>query len=247
MPWRVLVVSVHLQLANSLLVTGMYLSNPQVPVSSPYYMPALVLFHCLLNSVSGSPGLLDCLVITGRRLFMSGFGVPWQLSNGVLLGLLSQGLSRRWLQHQDCAERQERGGKRWTAEDEWPTPQVFVIAFIPHHFVHRTLKREVCYTFCLVNMEFVAHSVQSGVQILPVESLERQETGCTSALTCSFSLFKKKLLSNFTHKVLFYFFKQFVTVWLIYLVGTSGCKKNKVRLYRSLWKNDYFSLDLSPQ
>lgn len=54
------------------LVTGLYLSNPWVPVSPPHYMPALVLFHCLLNSVSGSPGLCDCLVITRRRLFLSG-------------------------------------------------------------------------------------------------------------------------------------------------------------------------------
>lgn len=91
MPCRLSVVSVNLQSADLLLVTGMYLSNPRVPVSPPHDMPALVLFHCFLNSISGSPGLWDCSVIIRRRLFLSGIQramavIQWDVCRAIVLG-----------------------------------------------------------------------------------------------------------------------------------------------------------------
>ena len=75
-------VAVHLKSVDSVLVTGMYLSNPWVRVSPPHYMPTLVLFHCLLNSVSGSPRLRDCLVIARRRLLLSGIQLVMAVIQG---------------------------------------------------------------------------------------------------------------------------------------------------------------------
>lgn len=129
MPCRLSVVSVNLRSVDLLFVTGTYLSNPRVPVSPPHYMPTLVLFHCILNSVSGSLGLWDCSVITRRRLFLSGFSA---CHGSYPVGCLQGHCLRAWggdsSNIQDRAERQG-GGKRWTAEDGWATQQVFYKSF----------------------------------------------------------------------------------------------------------------------
>ncbi len=59
--------------------------------SQPHDMPALVLFHRFLNSISGSPGLWDCLVIIRRRLFLSGIHcamavIQWDVRRAIVLG-----------------------------------------------------------------------------------------------------------------------------------------------------------------
>lgn len=111
---------------------------------------------------------------SGGDYFCLAFSVSWQLSSGMLAGLLSKGLGRKRLQHSTMFWK-VGWGKRWNAEDGWPTG--LFNHFIPHHFVHSALKREACYPFCLVQAGLVACSVESSVIVQMLERLKRQETG----------------------------------------------------------------------